>query len=123
VTTFDYAGLADTAAELLDEFGMSMTLARASSSSPTYDTATGVATPVSPVSYTVTGAKFDYAAREIDGTLIQAGDQRVYLSTTGAVLPLPGDTLTIGSAVFRVMRAGSISPAGTDLLYDVQVRK
>lgn len=121
--TFEYADLAATAVELLADFGMAMTLARPTDIPATYDTATGVATPVSPASYTVTGAKFDYAAREIDGTLIQAGDQRVYLSTTGAVLPLPGDTLTIGSTVFRVMRAGAVSPAGTDLLYDVQVRK
>lgn len=118
-----YADLATDAHELLAEFGMSMTLTRPSSSEPTYDSATGVATPVAPLTYTVTGVKFEYSARERDGSLIQTGDQRVYLSTTGAVLPLPGDTLTIGSTVFRVMRAGAVSPAGTDLLYDVQVRK
>ena len=54
---------------------------------------------------------------------VQAGDQRVYLSTDGAVPPKPGDTLTIGSDVFRVLRAGNLSPAGVDLLYDVQVRR
>lgn len=118
-----YTALAADAHALLAEFGMSMTLTRPSSSAPTYDAATSVATPVAPLTYSVTGAKFDYTTREIDGTLVQAGDQRVYLSTTGAVLPKPGDTLTIGSDVFRVLRAGAISPAGTDVLYDVQVRR
>ncbi len=117
-----YAQKATAAHRLLAKFGMTMTLTRPSSSEPTYDSATGVATPVAPLTYTVTGVKFEYSARERDGSLIQTGDQRVYLSTTGAVLPLPGDTLTIGS-VFRVVRTGAISPAGVDVLYDLQVRK
>ena len=121
--TFEYADLAATAVELLADFGMAMTLTRPTDIPATYDTATGVATPVGPATYTVTGIKLDYSVREIDRENVQAGDQRVYLSTDGAVLPKPGDTLTIGSTVFRVMRAGAVSPAGTDLLYDVQVRK
>lgn len=118
-----YAQKATAAHRLLAKSGMTMTLTRPSSSEPTYDSATGVATPVAPLTYTVTGVKFEYSARERDGSLIQTGDQRVYLSTTGAVLPLPGDTLTIGSTVFRVVRTGAISPAGVDVLYDLQVRK
>ena len=121
--TFDYADLAATAVELLADFGMAMTLARPTDIPATYDTATGVATPVGPDTYTVTGIKLDYSVREIDRENVQAGDQRVYLSTDGAVPPKPGDTLRIGSDVFRVMRAGNLSPAGVDLLYDVQVRR
>ena len=117
--SFDYADLAATAVELLADFGMSMTLTRPTDIPATYDTTTGVATPVGPDTYTVIGIKLDYSVREI----VQAGDQRVYLSTDGAVPPKPGDTLTIGADVFRVMRAGNLSPAGVDLLYDVQVRR
>lgn len=121
--TFDYADLAATAVELLADFGMAMTLSRPTDIPATYDTSTGVATPASPATYTVTGIKLDYSVREIDRENVQAGDQRVYLSTDGAVPPKPGDTLTIGSDVFRVLRAGNLSPAGVDLLYDVQVRR
>ena len=47
---------------------------------------------------------------------------RVLLSTVGSVMPKPGDTLTIGATVYRVMSATSIAPATVDIVYDVQVR-
>lgn len=118
-----YADMAATAHELLAEFGLAMTLARPSSSAPAYDPTTGEATPVSPGTYTVTGAKFDYIVSEIDGSSVLFGDQRVYLSTSGGVLPRPGDTLTIAGSVFRVMRVSELAPGGTAVIYDVQVRR
>lgn len=108
---------------ILTRVGMQMTLARASGSAPTYDTATGVATAVAPASYTVRGCRpYPYALAEIDGTHIQRGDMRVLLSTIGSVMPKPGDTLTIGSTVYRVVSATSIAPASVDIVYEAQVR-
>lgn len=108
---------------VLTRVGMSMTLTRASGSAPTYDTATGVATPVSSATYTVRGCRpYPYSLAEIDGTHIRHGDLRVLLSAIGAVMPKPGDTLTIGSTAYRVMAASSIAPASVDIVYDVRVR-
>lgn len=108
---------------ILTRVGMQMTLTRASGSAPTYDPSTGVGTPVAPASYTVRGCRpYPYALAEIDGTHVQRGDMRVLLSTVGSVMPKPGDTLTIGATVYRVMSATSIAPATVDIVYDVQVR-
>ena len=65
---------------------------------------------------------YPYALAEIDGTHIQRGDMRVLLSTIGSVMPKPGDTLTIGSTVYRVVSATSIAPASVDIVYEAQVR-
>ena len=104
--------------------GMAMTLTRPSSTPATYDPATGVATAVAPLSYTVQGVKpYPYMISEIDGTHILQGDLRVLMSTIDSVMPQPGDTLTAGTTVYRVMRATSLGPGTVDILYDVQVRK
>ena len=59
----------------------------------------------------------------MDGGFTAMAGASSAVSTDGAVPPKPGDTLTIGADVFRVLRAGNLSPAGVDLLYDVQVRR
>jgi len=121
--SFDYAELAATAQELLAEFGRAVTLSRPSTSAPTYNTSTGVSTPVSPATYAGTGATFDYAARDIDGTLIQAGDQRLLLSPASPMVePKTSDLIVIGSTTYTVQRAGKVSPAGTSIVFELQLR-
>ena len=68
--SFDYADLAATAVELLADFGMAMTLTRPTDIPATYDTATGVATPVGPDIYTVTGIKLDYSVLAVTAMTI-----------------------------------------------------
>mgnify|MGYP003520153488 CR=1 FL=1 len=113
--TFDYADLAATAVELLADFGMAMTLARPTDIPATYDTATGVATPVGPDTYTVTGIKLDYSVREIDSVAqgfnqIQAGSAEYDWGVT------PGDLATIwrGGCIIRAKFLNRIKEAFDD---------
>ena len=115
-----YTGLAATAHRLLTQFGGAAVLTRTVPG--TYNPATGETGAPTTTTYNGTGARFDYAQRDIDGTLIRTGDQRVYLSVQDMTMPQTGDTLTLGARTYQVVTARSIDPALTAVLYDVQVR-
>lgn len=119
-----YTDLAIDADALLAEFGAEMTLTKTSTGA--YNVATGSAA-VTSTNYTAVAAKFDYEAKDIDGTKIKHGDQRVYMSalqTNGQAMPEPttDDRISVGGRSFAVVASRPISPAGTVVLHDVQVR-
>ena len=126
--TFDYTKSAETAERLLQKFGQAVTLSRPSTSAPTYDPATGVSSPVAPATYSGRGAVFDYKQTDVNATLVQAGDQRLYLSpfqADGTAMPEPttsDDVALADATVYSVQRAGKVAPAGTVVLYDLQLR-
>jgi hypothetical protein len=115
-----YDEVSAIADELLVEFGAPALLTRVTPGS--YDPATGTTTGDVTTTWTGTGAKFDYEQKDVDGTKVREGDQRVYLSTVGIVNPHTGDTLTIGGVVLNVVVSRQLKPASTAVLYDVQVR-
>jgi len=119
--SFDYAGLAADAASLLAEFGATVTVTRATAG--TYDPDTGTTGAGTSQTWTPSGVKLDYSANEINGTLILAGDQRVYMSAVSGLDPKAGDTVTLGAEVWRVVASRTLAPAGVAVLLDVQVRK
>lgn len=123
MSAIDYTDLAATATELLADFGVAMTLSRASLVAPTYDPATGVATPSGPATYPTVGVKLGHIAREADGQQVRVVTQKVYLSVAETVEPKPGDTLTIGTEVFQILVCNTLAPAGVAVLYEVQVRR
>jgi hypothetical protein len=115
-----YTDLRATAAALLTDKGQSMTLTKRTSG--TYDPATGAAT-VTEATYSVTGAVFDFPAAVIDGTLIQQGDKKVLVSALGlSVEPDVDDSLTIGGTAHQIVQVKKLSPAGTTVLWTLQVR-
>jgi len=114
-----YADMAATASELLAEFGTTATLVRPAVG--TYNPAAGTATST-PASHAGRGAMFEYAQRDIDGTVIRQGDMRVYLAADLAVTPQTGDTLTIGGKTWKVMASRPLAPAGVTVIHDCQVR-
>lgn len=115
-----YDELAALAQEMLDEFGAPAVLNRVTPGG--YDPETGLTTDPVTLTQNGVGAKFDYAQRDIDGTAIREGDQRVYLSTIGMVAPQTGDTLTIDGVILNVVKAKILKPALVAVLYEVQVR-
>jgi len=122
VTSPLYSQLRATAAALLGDKGQVMTLTKSVRSS--YDPATGNAAQTSAPTYPVTGAVFDVAARDIDGTLIKAGDRRVILSALGlTVEPTSVDTLTIGAVVHSIVQALPINPAGVVVAWKLVIRR
>lgn len=115
--TFDYARSAATALRLLQRFGATATLKRQSAGS--YDPSTGTDT-VTETSLSTTAAVFAYDQKYIDGTLILQGDQRGYLSNEQE--PQQGDLLAWGGVDLRVVAVRPLSPAGTVVLYEAQLR-
>lgn len=120
--TFDYASLASDASEMLEEFGQAITVTRPGTGGA-YDPETGTVTGGTAQTFPGFGVVLDYQQREIDGTLIQQGDRRVYIAPDIGVTPKTGDTVTLmDGAVVRVMASRPLAPAGVVVLLDVQVR-
>jgi hypothetical protein len=119
--TFDYAGIRATAGAQIVDKGMAMTLSRAAAG--TYDVLTSSAA-VTTTNYPCTGAVFDFPTREINGTQILQGDKKVLLSAQGlAVVPQMSDALIIDGLQHAIVNVKALAPAGTVVLYTLQVRK
>lgn len=106
--------------------GQSLTLTRQTAGA--YDPTTGEA-KVKTTTQTGTGAVFDYGVKNIDGTLIQAGDKKLLLSafnTAGAALTAPviNDTVTIGGVTYTIVEPlKTVAPGGVTVLYQCNIRK
>jgi len=122
-----YARLQATANRLLKGKGQSITLTKITAG--TYNPATGGFTGAGTSTQTAYGAVFDYGAKQIDGTLIKAGDKQLLLSavkTDGAALTAPvlGDTVSIGGVTYTLVEPlKEVNPAGTVVMYEVNIRK
>lgn len=97
--------------------------------STAYDTATGVAT-VTTTTATGSGVEESYSAFSIAQGLVLAGDKKFLLSpltSAGAAItpPVPDKTtLTMADGVgWTVKKSDPLSPAGTPILYELQLRK
>lgn len=72
--------------------------------------------------YTAKGIRLDYTQSEVDGTRIKQGDARIYLDPSLEVEPKTGDTVEIDTQCYQVIASKTLNPAGTVVLYEVQVR-
>ena len=119
---FDYIESRDDADELITEFGQAVSLRRTTTSGPEYDPTTTTA------DYATKAAIIDYSTRQIDGTRILATDRRALvaagpLTALGITSIAAPDAIVIGGiAVPVVGPAKRIDPAGTVVMYDVQLR-
>jgi hypothetical protein len=119
-----YAKMQATANRLLKGKGQSITLSRQTAGA--YNPATGTAA-VTTTTQTAYGAMFEYGDKNIDGTLIKEGDKQLLLSAinsagTALVAPALNDTVTINTVVYTVVRIKPLSPAGTTVLFDCNIR-
>jgi hypothetical protein len=115
-----------TALELIAEFGETSTLRRTEPGDPP-DTdqpwRTGAPTPAD---HSVSAVWLDWEVDRIDGELIKAGDQRVFVAASGM-------TVTPSPTVDRILRASgeewtivtvrTLNPNGETILHELQVRK
>ena len=123
--SFDYSEIADVSDEILEEFGQAVTLTHVEPG--TYVPGEGITNTTT--TQAGTGAVVDWDSRQVDGSLILIGDKRLLLSplnTAGAVLTAPvlGDTVTDAAGVVYTLVAPlkTVSPAGTVVLYDCNLR-
>ena len=117
--SIDYADLAASAREILEELGAPVTLTRRSGTPrrTSGDTSTQTANN----SYTPNGVFLPYNERQIDGRRIQAGDQIVYLDDT--VEPEMDDLITKDGEQWTVVMVKRFAPGTVHLMYSCQVRR
>lgn len=79
-------------------------------------------TEPSNTTYTAPGVKIGYEQRDVDGTLIQRGDQQLYVPALGFVRPATNEQITVGTTVCAVIGVEVVAPGDTDILYIIQIR-
>ena len=116
-----YGDLQSTAAELLAEFGKPLTLRIQAGA--TYDPATQTNVPTYQ-DYSVSGLVLNYKGVTNEaGTYVQTTDRRILVSVSTAPEPTTGAQVVDGSTVYVVQAVKSLSPAGTNLLFELQGRR
>ncbi len=62
--------------------------------------------------------------RDVDGTLVKAGDWRAYVAASGlSITPTTTDKLVCSEGVLSIVDAGKFAPAGTVTHYEMTVRR
>jgi hypothetical protein len=109
------------AASLIARKGRSVTLTKRTGT--TYSTSTGAASNTT-ANHTFNALVLAYSNRERDGTVIQAGDRKIVLTgkSAGAV-PEAGDTVTVGSVVFRLVDVQVVAEQTDNLVFTCQGRR
>lgn len=113
---FDYAEMAQIAAELLAEFGQDALITALGAEQ--YDTATQTYTAATS-EYSGKAAVFAYKNREIDGHRIVAGDMKIYLERVSTP-PQVGWQIRVNGRTWRIKDVSPLSPAGFDVIYVLQ---
>jgi len=102
--------------------GQAMTLSR--SVPGVYDPVTGTMSGGVGATATVYGITSSYGSgiTSKPDSLILVGDKKAIIDAV-SVVPLPGDTLTIQCATWKIIAVDAVDPTGTALLFKCQVRK
>lgn len=118
--TFDYDVMQDLSVDLITEFGQDITLTRVTTG--TFNPATGAVTGDSETDSTIKALITDFSDFHIEGSAIQRGDKKVLIAGD-ITAPTVKDKLTISGTEYMIINVNTISPAGTDVLYKLQVRR
>jgi hypothetical protein len=117
-----YEKLSETADRLVAKFGQDIEIMRASTSEP--NPVTGVGEDRTGGPYDAIAVLLPYPDRVIDGTRIQAGDRNLIMSVGDAdYAPILSDRPIVNEQEWTIVKIDTISPAGTDVLYKLQVRQ
>lgn len=82
---------------------LKITVTYTSKGAPSYNAATGIPSS-SDINYTIEAVRQRYAANEIDGDVVAAGDVKLMiLASSLAATPKPNDTVTIGAEIYSVV--------------------
>ena len=86
--------------------------------------ASATAATVTVTDYPCRMAVFPINLRDVDGTLVKAGDYRVLVSTAGlSITPTTSDKLVTAQGVLTIVDAGRFDPAGVVTHYKMVARK
>jgi hypothetical protein len=114
------SGQAQTAARLLAKYGEEVTITFTDWAE--YDPITGAASGSS-TETTVNAVAYpsNYQTKEIDGTVIQAGDIRLILELIENI-PVVGCLVLVDNKTYRIMHVKPIRLAGDNIIFICQIR-
>jgi hypothetical protein len=112
---FDYSGLANSAKNMIANFGAPATLRKTVNSGPAYNPTQSV------LDYPCTVVMSAYSARETDGTLILARDRKAIVADLTDE-PLAADTLVVTGIEYEIINVRTIKPGSTAVLWEIQAR-
>lgn len=115
---FDYGKTRATAERLIAKFGQRGSLRRVVNSGPDYD-------PVqTSEDFLCSLVDLDQSQVHVADTLVQRGDRMVYLSTEGlSITPTLPDKVLIGGVEYAIVDIQPLSPGGTVMFWQLQVRR
>ena len=113
-----YPRMAATASRLIGKYGQAISIKR--TTGDTIDPVTGITTAGTSSTLTTTGILQRYPDSLIDGTRILTSDRLAILAPTFE--PTLEDTLSFGGKDWTIASIQTANPAGTPLVYFVQVR-
>ena len=113
---FNYAGLKRKVNPLIKKFGITVTVTRPGS----VDRVDGDEVVIPPTSFDVIGLREEYKPSEIDGARIVAGDVK-FLCRAVEQLRV-GDLVNLDGTDYRVINPNPLQPAGTTMLFQLQLR-
>lgn len=117
----NYAQIAVDAAAAIATAGQSVTLKY--EADEVINKATGaITTPASDTSVVCNGVFLKYNSQEIDGENILIDDAKLIIETV-ATEPDIGWTATVNSVEYQVVGVSPLEPAGTNVIYTLQLRK
>lgn len=118
MAAFDYGKARATAERLIAKFGQKGILRRITSTGPDYD-------PVqTSEDFACSLVDLDHSQAHIGDTLIQRGDRIIYLSTEGlSIMPTLADKVLIGGVEHAIVDIQPLSPGGTVVFWQLQVRR
>lgn len=115
---FDYGKARATAERLIAKFGQRGSLRRIVNSGPDYD-------PVQTrEDFPCSLVDLEQSQAHVSDTLVQRGDRTVYLSTEElSITPTLADKMLIGGAEHAIVDIQPLSPGGTVVFWQLQVRR
>ena len=114
-----YYKMAKTAKNLIRKYGQAVSITR--TTGEVINPVTGVTTAGTTETFLPNGILKPYNDDLVDGTRILKTDLELTLDDT--VKPMTSDKPIVNSEIFTVVGNVEISPAGTPLIYKLQVRK
>lgn len=118
-----YDRMAETALRLISQYGQTMTLREVTPGA--YDPGTGETSADSVTESSVSGVLIEYTGQERqNNSLIQQGDKKVMLPAKALAQPSLNSKVIIQSEVWTIVPPLKVmNPAGTPLVYELQVRR
>lgn len=114
-----YRGLAATAAKLLKEKGQPLVIRRKAVVAT--DPIAGTVTTSPPQEFVVHGVLVAYNTQLVADGLVQKGDRQAIIEG-GVVAPTKDDQLLAEGRLWTIVDFESVNPAGTPIIYKLQVR-